>query len=119
VNRAVPHLPLRKLSHPVRVSFPQADYLGKNLRPRSRRLGAASLAPAWRGSAQLDYEKNERCRRGGPGRTERWSWTFTVLPRQPHFSIEGTRRPCGSKLEIERNWKDWMKAAGLLDWPRV
>jgi hypothetical protein len=43
-----------------------------------------------------------------------------VSSRQPGFQHRGNAENLEeAKLEIERNWKNWMKAVGLLDWPRV
>jgi hypothetical protein len=56
----------------------------------------------------------------GAGRVERWSWTFTITAAPAGFAHRGNAQSLDeAKLGIERNWKDWMKAAGLLDWPRV
>ncbi len=49
-----------------------------------------------------------------------WKWTFFITVSPAGFEHRGeaaTREIAISS--VERVWKDWLKAAALLDWPRV
>jgi hypothetical protein len=49
-----------------------------------------------------------------------WSWTFLITAAPTGFEHRGKAASREiACLAVERNWKDWLKAAGLLDWPRV
>jgi uncharacterized protein YbdZ (MbtH family) len=49
-----------------------------------------------------------------------WSWTFLITAAPAGFEHAGKAASREiACLAVERNWKDWMKAAGVLDWPKV
>ena len=45
----------------------------------------------------------------------RWSWDFTMAAGPPGFQQHGAADTCEeAKANVERHWKAWLEAAGLL-----
>ena len=47
---------------------------------------------------------------------EKWDWNFSITPGPPGFEYNGRAETLeDAKAAVERNWRGWLKAAGLPD----